>query len=275
MGPSRQESPHHRGLSGAFIPLGRHALELGLKHKVAVVTGSGRGIGAATARALALEGAHVVVTDIDPSTTAATTAALQAEGLSAMGVVADVTQANDVERLVDETVRQFGALHILVNNAGFPKDAYLTKMSEADFDLVTGVILKGAWLCSKRAVPHMMAERWGRIINISSRAHLGNPGQSNYSAAKAGLIGLTRSLSYEEGKFNITVNAIAPGFIETELVQSLPAYDAIKEKWLKATPMPRLGIPQDIADAVLFLASERAGFITGEVLHVTGGRYSN
>ena len=250
-------------------------MELGLKHKVAVVTGSGRGIGAATARALALEGAHVVVTDIDPSTTAATTAALQAEGLSAMGVVADVTQANDVERLVDETVRQFGALHILVNNAGFPKDAYLTKMSEADFDLVTGVILKGAWLCSKRAVPHMMAERWGRIINISSRAHLGNPGQSNYSAAKAGLIGLTRSLSYEEGKFNITVNAIAPGFIETELVQSLPAYDAIKEKWLKATPMPRLGIPQDIADAVLFLASERAGFITGEVLHVTGGRYSN
>ena len=250
-------------------------MELGLRGKVAVVTGSGRGIGAATARAFAEEGAHVMVTDIDPATTAATVAALTADGFSAQGTVADVTRSQDVERLMAETVRHFGTVHVLVNNAGFPKDAYLTRMPESDWDLVTGVILKGAYLCCKAAVPHMMAQKWGRIINISSRAHLGNPGQSNYSAAKAGLIGLTRALSYEEGKFNVTVNAVAPGFVDTELMRSLANYDLIREKWLKATPMPRLGVPRDIADAVLFLASERAGFITGEVLHVTGGRYSN
>lgn len=250
-------------------------MKLGLENKVAVVTGSGRGIGAATARALAEEGARVVVTDIDPNTTAATVGALEEEGFEVHGVVADVTSAADVQRLVAETVARFGGLHVLVNNAGFPKDSYLTKMPEADWDLVTGVVLKGAFLCSKAAVPHMMAQKWGRIVNISSRAHLGNPGQANYSAAKAGLVGFTKALSYEEGKFNITVNAIAPGFVETELMRSLPSYDAIRDKWLKATPLPRLGVPRDIADAVLFLASERAGFITGELLHVTGGRYSN
>ena len=250
-------------------------MELGLKGKVAVVTGSGRGIGAATARAFAQEGAHVVVTDIDPATTQATTQALQAEGLSALGVVCDVTKSADVERLVAQAVEKFGGVHVLVNNAGFPKDAYMTKMPEADWDLVTGVILKGSWLCARAAVPLMMAQKWGRIVNISSRAHLGNPGQGNYSAAKAGLIGLTRALSYEEGKFNITVNAVAPGFVDTEMIRKLENYEMIRDKWLKATPMPRLGVPQDIADAVLFLASERAGFITGEVLHVTGGRYSN
>jgi 3-oxoacyl-[acyl-carrier protein] reductase len=250
-------------------------LELGLKDKVVVITGSGRGIGAATARAFAEEGAHVVVTDIDPATTAATTAALKADGFSVLGVVADVTMAADVDNLMLQTVQRFGGLHVLVNNAGFPKDAYLTKMPEADWDLVTGVILKGSYLCCKAAVPQMMAQKWGRIINISSRAHLGNPGQGNYSAAKAGLIGLTRALSYEEGKFNITVNAVAPGFVDTELIRGLANYEMIRDKWLKATPMPRLGVPRDIADAVLFLASDRAGFITGEVLHVTGGRYSN
>lgn len=250
-------------------------MQLGLEDKVAVVTGSGRGIGAETARALAEEGARVVVTDIDPDTTRATTEALRAAGHQVHGVVADVTKSADVQRLMAETVERFGALHVLVNNAGFPKDSYLTKMPEEDWDLVTGVILKGAYLCSKAAVPHMMEQRWGRIINISSRAHLGNPGQANYSAAKAGLVGFTRALSYEEGKFNITVNAIAPGFVDTEMMRKLPAYDAIRDKWLKATPLPRLGVPRDIADAVLFLASERAGFITGELLHVTGGRYSN
>lgn len=250
-------------------------MELGLKSKVVVVTGSGRGIGAATARAFAEEGARVMVTDIDPTTMAATVAALKADGFSVRGMVADVTKSQDVERLMAETVKHFGTVHVLVNNAGFPKDSYLTKMPESDWDLVTGVILKGAYLCCKAAVPHMMAQKWGRIINISSRAHLGNPGQSNYSAAKAGLIGLTRALSYEEGKFNVTVNAVAPGFVDTELMRSLANYDMIREKWLQATPMPRLGVPRDIADAVLFLASERAGFITGEVLHVTGGRYSN
>jgi 3-oxoacyl-[acyl-carrier protein] reductase len=250
-------------------------MDLGLKGKVALVTGSGRGIGAATVRGFAEEGARVVVTDIDPRTTQRTTAALEQDGYEAIGVPADVTRPDDVQRLVDAAASAFGTIHILVNNAGFPKDNYLTKMPESDWDAVIDVVLKGAYLCSKAAVPHMMSQKWGRIINISSRAHMGNPGQANYSAAKAGLLGFTRALCYEDGKFNITVNAVAPGFIETELVQSLPTYAAIKEKWIKSTPVPRLGHVRDIADAVLFLASERAGFITGEVLHVTGGRYSN
>ena len=249
-------------------------MDLGLNGKVALVTGSGRGIGAATVRGFAEEGAKVVVTDIDPATTERTTAALTRDGFQVIGIAADVTKPGDVQRLVDEAVRAFGTVHVLVNNAGFPRDNYLAKMPESDWDAVIDVVLKGAYLCSKAAVAHMIGQKWGRIINISSRAHLGNPGQANYSAAKAGLLGFTRALCYEDGKFNITVNAVAPGFIETELVQSLPSYDAIKERTIRSTPVPRLGHVRDIADAVLFLASERAGFITGEVLHVTGGRYS-
>jgi 3-oxoacyl-[acyl-carrier protein] reductase len=250
-------------------------VDLGLRDKVAIVTGSGRGIGAATVQAFAREAAKVVVTDIDPASARRTAEALREAGAAAIDLAADVTRKDEVQRLMDETVRAFGTVHVLVNNAGFPKDNYLTKMPEADWDAVVDVVLKGAYLCSQAAVPHMMNQKWGRIINISSRAHLGNPGQANYSAAKAGLLGLTRALCYEDGKFNITVNAVAPGFIDTELVRALPTYEAIKERWIKNTPVPRLGRVEDIADAVLFLASERAGFITGEVLHVTGGRYSN
>ena len=250
-------------------------MDLGLKDKVVIVTGSGRGIGASAAQAFAAEGAKVVVTDIDPATTERTGAALRAKGHEAIGIAADVTKAADVGRLVSGTVKAFGTLHVLVNNAGFPKDNYITRMPEADFDAVVSVALKGCYLCSKAAVPLMMNQRWGRIINVSSRAWLGNPGQSNYSAAKAGVVGFTRALSYEEGKFGITVNAIAPGFVDTELVQALPHYQKIKDKWLATAPATRLGTTQDIADAILFLASERAGFINGEVLHVTGGRYGN
>jgi 3-oxoacyl-[acyl-carrier protein] reductase len=250
-------------------------MEMGLKDKVAIVTGSGRGIGASTAAAFAAEGAKVVVSDIDPATTERTAAALRANGFAAIGIAADVTKAADVEHLVSGTVKAFGTLHVLVNNAGLLKDNYITRMPEADFDAVVGVALKGCYLCSKAAVPHMMNQRWGRIVNVSSRAWLGNPGQSNYSAAKAGVVGFTRALAYEEGKFGITVNAIAPGFVETELVQALPHYQKIKDKWLATAPATRLGTTQDIADAILFLASERAGFINGEVLHVTGGRYGN
>jgi len=250
-------------------------VDLGLKGKVVIVTGSGRGIGAETATAFAEEGARMVITDIDAKTTERVTYTLRAKGFDAIGIPADVTKQADVQQMVNEAVKAFGSVHVLVNNAGFPKDNYLTKMPESDWDAVIDVVLKGAYLCSKAAVPHMMNQKWGRIINISSRAHLGNPGQANYSAAKAGLLGFTRALCYEDGKFNITVNAIAPGFIDTDLVQQHASYEAIKEKWIKNTPVQRLGQVRDIADAVLFLASERAGFITGEVLHVTGGRYSN
>jgi 3-oxoacyl-[acyl-carrier protein] reductase len=160
-----------------------------------------------------------------------------------------------------------------VNNAGFPRDNYLLKMSEEDWDLVMQVMLKGTFLATRAVMPYMIAQKWGRVINISSRAHLGNPTQANYSCAKAGLIGMTRALSLEEARYGVTVNAVAPGFIDTEMIRALAAYEVIKERALQMQPVKRTGHPQDIADAVTFLASERAGFISGEVLHVTGGRY--
>lgn len=250
-------------------------MDLGLTDKVAIITGSGRGIGAATAQRLAQEGAKVVITDLNPDTAAATAEHLRGQGHTVHCVVGDVTRQADVRRLVDETVATFGAVHILVNNAGFPRDGFITKMSEDDWDLVVDVILKGAFLMSKAVIPHMIAQRWGRIVNISSRAHLGNPGQANYSAAKAGIIGLTNALALEEGRYDITVNAVAPGFVDTEMIRALPHYDQIRERMVRATPIQRTGQPSDIADAVAFLASERAGYITGETLHVTGGRYGS
>jgi 3-oxoacyl-[acyl-carrier protein] reductase len=248
-------------------------MDLGLKDKVAIITGSARGLGAATARRLAEEGAKVVITDIQSELAQATTAALRAEGHSAHCVIADITKSDDVQRLVTETVATFGGVHILVNNAGFPRDKYLVKMSEDDWDLVIGVMLKGAFLASRAVMPHMIEHGWGRVINISSRAHLGNPTQANYSAAKAGLIGMAKALSMEEGRYGITVNCVAPGFIDTEMIQALPTYETIKERALQVQPVKRLGKPADVADAIAFLASERASFISGEVLHVTGGRY--
>ncbi|HSU20812.1 MAG TPA: 3-oxoacyl-ACP reductase FabG [Variovorax sp.] len=248
-------------------------MDLQIRDKVAIVTGSARGLGAATARRLAEEGAHVVVTDILREQAEATAAALVADGLSAHCVVADITRAGEVQGLVDETVARFGGVHILVNNAGFPRDRYLVKMSEDDWDLVMEVMLKGAFLASRAVMPRFIEQGWGRIVNISSRAHFGNPTQANYSAAKAGLIGMAKALAIEEGRYGVTVNCVAPGFMETEMVQALATYETIKERAVALQPIKRVGKPADIADAVAFLASERAAFITGEVLHVTGGRY--
>lgn len=248
-------------------------MDLGLNGKVAIVTGSARGLGAATARRLAQEGTRVVVTDINGELARATAEAMRSEGLAAHCVVGDITRAEDVQRLVDETVAHFGGVHVLVNNAGAPRDRYLVKMSEEDWDFVITVMLKGAFLAAKAVMPHFIEQGWGRVINISSRAHLGNPTQANYSAAKAGLIGMAKALAQEEGRYGVTVNCVAPGFMETEMVKTLDTYETIKERAVKAQPIKRVGRPEDIADAVAFLASERAGFISGEVLHVTGGRY--
>ncbi|VWC70025.1 MULTISPECIES: SDR family NAD(P)-dependent oxidoreductase [Burkholderia] len=248
-------------------------MDLGLTGKVAIVTGSARGLGAATARRLAQEGASVVITDINAELAQATAKALQDDGLAAHCIVGDITREADVQRLVDQTIEHFGGVHILVNNAGAPRDKYLVKMSEDDWDFVMNVMLKGAFLAARAVMPHFIEQGWGRLINISSRAYLGNPTQANYSAAKAGLIGMAKALSMEEGRYGITANCVAPGFMETEMVQALPTYETIKERAVAAQPIKRVGRPDDIANAVAFLASERAGFISGEVLHVTGGRY--
>lgn len=248
-------------------------MDLGIKDKTAIVTGSARGLGAATARRLALEGARVVITDIQAERAQQTADALVAEGLQAICVVADVTKAADVQRLVDEAVAAFGGVHILVNNAGFPRDKYLVKMSEEDWDLVMGVMLKGAFLVTRAVVPRMIEQGWGRIVNISSRAHFGNATQANYSAAKAGLIGMAKALAIEEGRYGITANCVAPGFMETEMVQALATYETIRDKAVQMQPVKRVGRPEDVADAVAFLVSERASFISGEVVHVSGGRF--
>jgi 3-oxoacyl-[acyl-carrier protein] reductase len=248
-------------------------MDLGLKDKVAIVTGSARGLGAAMVRRLAEEGAKVVVTDIQREPAVVTAASLAQAGHPVHCVVGDITKSADVQRLVEETVATFGGVHILVNNAGMPRDKYLVKMSEDDWDLVMNVMLKGAFLATRAVMPRMIEQGWGRVINISSRAHLGNPTQVNYSAAKAGLIGMAKALAIEEGRYGITVNCVAPGFMDTEMVQALPTYATIKERAIQAQPIKRAGRPQDVADAVAFLASECAGFISGEVLHVTGGRY--
>ncbi|HYF20615.1 MAG TPA: 3-oxoacyl-ACP reductase FabG [Ramlibacter sp.] len=248
-------------------------MDLGLRDKVAIVTGSARGLGAATARRLAEEGARVVVTDILREQAEATAQGLRDDGLAVHCVVADITKAADVQRLVDETVATFGGVHVLVNNAGFPRDKYVVKMSEEDWDLVIEVMLKGAFLATRAVMPRMIEQGWGRVIHISSRAHLGNPTQANYSAAKAGLIGMAKALAQEEGRYGITVNCVAPGFMETEMVKALPTYETIKDRALQLQPIKRAGQPTDVADAVAFFASERAGFISGEVLHVSGGRF--
>jgi len=248
-------------------------MDLGIKGKVAIVTGSARGLGAATARKLAEEGASVVVTDIMAEAAEATAQSLRDAGLQAICVPGDITRSADVQQVVEQAVAQFGSVHILINNAGFPRDKYLVKMSEEDWDLVMEVMLKGAFLATRAVMPKMIEQGWGRIINISSRAYLGNPTQANYSAAKAGLIGMAKALCMEEGRYGITVNCVAPGFMETEMVQALPTYEVIKERAVQAQPIKRVGQPADIANAVAFLASEAAGFISGEVLHVTGGRY--
>ena len=250
-------------------------MDFSLSGKTALVTGSGRGIGFASCQALAREGARVVITDINPQSVAQATAALEAEGHAVFGQVADVCDQDQVQALVAAANERFGGVDILVNNAGFTRDKYLTKMPEQDWDAVVDTILKGAYYCTKAAIPSMMEKRWGRVINIASRAHLGNPGQTNYSTAKAGLLGFTRSLAYELGKFDITANAIAPGFVETDLIRALPTYETLRANALARQPIQRLGSVDDIADAVAFLCSARAGFITGETLHVTGGRYAS
>jgi 3-oxoacyl-[acyl-carrier protein] reductase len=248
-------------------------VELDIAGKVAVITGAGGGIGAAIAHRLGSEGVKVVVADIDLGKAESQAGALTDAGIQALAVAANVIDWGSVQALVAKAVAAFGSVDILVNNAGFQRDMRIGKMSEDDWDSVVDVILKGAFLCTKAALPYMQEKKWGRIVNMSSRAHLGNPGQANYSAAKAGLLGFTRALSLENGKFGVTVNAVAPGIIETPAILALAHYEKVRDNAVATLPIARLGRVEDVADAVAFLVSERASYITGEVLHITGGRY--
>ncbi|MGF9909736.1 SDR family NAD(P)-dependent oxidoreductase [Brevibacillus porteri] len=241
--------------------------------KVAIVTGSGKGIGKTIVQKLVQEGALVTVTDVNRQTCEETAWEINQAGGRAIAVEADVSKTEDTQRIMEKTIDAYGRIDILVNNAGLVKDARITDMEEDDWDQVVDVCLKGAFLCSKYASSHMIEQNYGKIVNISSRAHLGNPGQANYSSAKAGIVGLTRALAKELGKNNITVNAIAPGLIETDALLKHPKYEKIKELQKKDTPIPRIGLPEDVANAVLFFASDESSYISGDILHVSGGRF--
>jgi 3-oxoacyl-[acyl-carrier protein] reductase len=242
--------------------------------RVAIVTGSARGIGAATARRFAQEGAAVAVLDLDQDAAAATAAGLGAE--KAVGVACDVADAASVEAAVATVVGELGQVDILVNNAGVTRDNLLFKMSETDWDLVMNVHLRGSFLMSREVQKHMVAAKYGKIVNLSSVSALGNRGQANYSAAKMGLQGFTRTLAIELGPFGVNVNAIAPGFIVTDMTDDTARRVGVEpEEYRKgaaaATPVRRVGYPEDIAATAAFLCSDEASFITGQTLYVDGG----
>lgn len=241
--------------------------------RVAVVTGAARGIGFGTAQRFAEEGAKVAVVDLD-GTSAAEAAAKLGEGH--IGIGADVSDAASVDAAIARVVSELGGIHILVNNAGITRDNLLFKMTEQDWDLVMGVHLKGAFLMTKAAQKHFVAQKYGKIVNLSSVSALGNRGQANYSAAKMGVQGFTRTLGIELGPFGINANAIAPGFIATEMTDATAARLGISvEDFRKmnadANPVRRVGYPEDIAAAAAFLCSDEASYITGQTLYVDGG----
>jgi 3-oxoacyl-[acyl-carrier protein] reductase len=244
--------------------------------RVAIVTGGARGIGAATALRLAKDGFAVAVLDLDEGAAKGTVDAIEAAGGKALAVAADVSNTEQVEAAVERVASELGAPTVLINNAGVTRDNMLFKMTEDDWDMVMNVHLRGAFLMTRAVQKHMIDATWGRIVSLSSVSALGNRGQANYSTAKAGLQGFTKTLAIELGKFGVTANAIAPGFIETEMTKAtaermgIPFDDFIKGA-ASQIPVARVGQPEDIAHLVSFFVSEGAGFVSGQVVYAAGG----
>ena len=243
---------------------------MSLQGRVAIVTGAAQGIGRAIAESLAQAGADIVVADLDPSRAVETVSAVESLGRKALSVKVNVADATDAKAMVDHVLKTWGKVDILVNNAGITRDGLLLRMKEEDWNLVMQVNLNGTFNCTKAALQSMTKQRYGRIVNIASIVGvIGNAGQANYSASKAAVIGFTKTVGREYASRNVTVNAVAPGFIDTAMTQGLPA--DVKETLLKQIPLGRLGTATDIAAAVRFLVSDEAAYITGHVLHVNGG----
>lgn len=241
-----------------------------LSGKTALVTGGGRGIGKAIVLDLAGHGADIIVSDIDETAAQETASLVQGTGRRSLAMKADVSRDQDVDALVKASIEAFGRIDILVNNAGITRDNLLMRMSEQEWDSVLSVNLKGAFLCTRHVVRGMMKQRSGKIINMASVVGvMGNAGQANYAASKAGLIGFTKSAARELASRNIQVNAVAPGFIETDMTGKLP--EEVKQNYRTGIPAGRFGTTQDVAGVVLFLSSPASDYVTGQVIHVDGG----
>ena len=245
--------------------------------RVAVVTGAARGIGFGTATRFAEEGASVAILDLDESSAAEAAAKLPlVDGAKAVGIGADVSNTESADAAVERVVAELGGIHILVNNAGVTRDNLLFKMTDDDWDLVMNVHLRGAFLMTRAAQKHFVAQKYGKIVNLSSVSALGNRGQANYSAAKMGIQGFTRTLGIELGRYGVNANAIAPGFIATEMTDATAArlgvgIEEFRAAAAEANPVKRVGYPEDIAAAAAFLCSDEASYITGQTLYVDGG----
>ena len=243
-----------------------------LEGRVAFVTGAAQGIGRAIALALAEDGADLVLGDLNLEKLEATAREVEGLGRKALAIHLDVSSSDSVQAAVAKTLETWGKIDILVNNAGITKDNLVLRMKSQDWDAVLGVNLNGAFHCIRTVLPGMVKQRYGRIVNIASVvAQSGNPGQANYIASKAGVIGLTKAVASEVGSRNITVNAVAPGFIVSAMTEKLP--EAVRERMLAMIPLGRMGTDRDVAGGVRFLVSEEAGYITGHVLNINGGMY--
>ncbi len=243
---------------------------MSLQGKTAIVTGAAQGIGRAIAECLAQAGADIAVADLDPGRSMETVASVEKLGRKALNIKVNVADANETKAMVEQVLKVWGKVDILVNNAGITRDGLLLRMKEEDWNLVLQINLNGTFNCTKAVLQPMTKQRYGRIVNIASIVGvIGNAGQANYSASKAAVIGFTKTVGREYASRNVTVNAVAPGFIDTAMTHGLPT--DVKETLLKQIPLGRLGTPVDVAAAVRFLVSEEAAYITGHVLHVNGG----